>query len=280
MRWRALVCDIDGTLRGAADPCPALVRVLHRARAQGVRVLVATARRQASAALALGDLAWMAESGVFHGGAVIRCAATGLARAHALAAEEVHALVQATQVLAAGVRISVHGPDAGAAVGGEDALARRRDPTSAPADPVAFAAVLAGPVCKIAISAEGELDGLAAALRQRFPALAIHCGDGGTLVQVMAAGVTKERALAALLEAQGCAWSETIAVGDDVVDAGMLARAGCGLAMVPGHPAAQAAAREVLPGPPHDALAHRLEALLGLAAVRAAGLGGGTGPGG
>ena len=60
---------------------------------------------------------------------------------------------------------------------------------------------------------------------------------GDAFVEVMAAGVGKEAALAALAAERGIAPGEVVAFGDHLTDAAMLAWAGLGVAVANAHPA-------------------------------------------
>ncbi len=87
------------------------------------------------------------------------------------------------------------------------------------------------------------------------------------LLEVGAAGVTKASGLASLAGRHGIASEEVAAVGDMPNDVPMLAWAGASYAVGNAHPAARAAADEVLPTNDEDAVAVLIDRLLDRAAA-------------
>jgi hydroxymethylpyrimidine pyrophosphatase-like HAD family hydrolase len=87
---------------------------------------------------------------------------------------------------------------------------------------------------------------------------------GDAFVEVMAAGVAKEAALASLAAERGIAPGEVVAFGDQLTDAGMLAWAGLGVAVANAHPSALQAADEVTASNDEDGVALVLERLASL----------------
>lgn len=84
---------------------------------------------------------------------------------------------------------------------------------------------------------------------------------GDSFVEVMAAGVAKEVALAEVAESLGVDRSAVVAFGDQLTDAGMLAWAGLGVAVANAHESALAAADEVTASNDEDGVARVLERL-------------------
>ena len=86
---------------------------------------------------------------------------------------------------------------------------------------------------------------------------------GDAFVEVMAAGVAKERgARGARGRASVCAREHVVAFGDQLTDAGMLAWAGLGVAVANAHPSVLAAADEVTASNDDDGVAVVLERLM------------------
>jgi hydroxymethylpyrimidine pyrophosphatase-like HAD family hydrolase len=85
---------------------------------------------------------------------------------------------------------------------------------------------------------------------------------GDAFVEVMAAGVAKEAALADLAAERGIRPPEVVAFGDQLTDAGMLAWAGLGVAVANAHPSALDAADEITASNDEDGVALVLERLV------------------
>jgi hydroxymethylpyrimidine pyrophosphatase-like HAD family hydrolase len=85
---------------------------------------------------------------------------------------------------------------------------------------------------------------------------------GERFVEVTAAGVRKDAALAEVCASLGVAAGDTVAFGDHLVDVPMLEWAGRGVATANAHPAALAAADEVTASNDEDGVAAVLERLL------------------
>ena len=93
---------------------------------------------------------------------------------------------------------------------------------------------------------------------------------GDAFVEVMAAGVAKERALEELAAERRVAREHVVAFGDQLTDAGMLAWAGLGVAVANAHPSALATADEVTATNDDDGVALVLERLSRARARRSA----------
>jgi len=83
------------------------------------------------------------------------------------------------------------------------------------------------------------------------------------LLEIAAAGVTKASGLAELAASHGITPDEVAAIGDMPNDVPMLQWAGASYAVANAHPAALAAADEVLASNDEDAVAVLIETLLG-----------------
>lgn len=93
----------------------------------------------------------------------------------------------------------------------------------------------------LCIGPERAITDLQRSLTPRFPELTV-LRSNPTYLEVVAAGVCKERTAAAVLEHYGLSARQAVACGDGEVDAGMLRLAGLGVAMGNAAPAVQAAA--------------------------------------
>lgn len=89
---------------------------------------------------------------------------------------------------------------------------------------------------------EGFITSCMERMQKEFP----DCGVSKTWANILefypSKDITKENAMARLAKMLGVDLSETVAVGDDLVDIGMLRAAGLGVAMANAHPAVKAAA--------------------------------------
>jgi hydroxymethylpyrimidine pyrophosphatase-like HAD family hydrolase len=83
--------------------------------------------------------------------------------------------------------------------------------------------------------------------------------DGGTLCQLMPAGVDKATGVAHVLAALGAAWGDTIAFGDDRNDLPLLKRVGRGIAMGNAAGAVKSAAHDIAASNDEDGVARWLE---------------------
>lgn len=107
--------------------------------------------------------------------------------------------------------------------------------------------------------APGETEAVAAELRARFAGHLTIVRSHDILVEGVAAGVNKGRALACLAEILNVPQSAVMAIGDQDNDAPMIAWAGLGVAMGDATPAARAAARWLAPPLAEDGAAVAIE---------------------
>ena len=129
------------------------------------------------------------------------------------------------------------------------------------------AALVREDVNKISYLLRGGRDGAEdlAQARRAFPGLE-HGSWGGRGHEALfgdmgVAGVSKARAIEALLDHLGMSHQETVAVGDGLVDLEMIASCGVGVAMGNAHPRVKEAADLVTGDVDHDGLARAFEAL-------------------
>lgn len=101
--------------------------------------------------------------------------------------------------------------------------------------------------------------------RRAFPGLEHGCWGGrgheALFGDIGVAGVSKARAIEALLDHLGMSHRETVAIGDGLVDLGMISSCGVGVAMGNAHPEVKEAADLVTEDVDHEGLARAFEAL-------------------
>lgn len=264
---QAILLDIDGTV-AARDGAiaPRLAAVLARARAAGIRVGCATARTRPSARIRLGDLAWMADEGVFQNGALV-IADGALAWAGEMPPDTVARTIAAARAAAPEVVMAVHharlAPAFSAAL--DDSLLAAWGCTAAMVRP--FAEAAATPAIKIGMWMPSEAPGSIAAAGT---AVAAAVGDRATVfradedrfVFVTAGGVDKAAGARLWFAHHALDPARAVAAGDDLTDAPLLALCGHGIAIAGGHPLALAAGAERVEAPPHPGLAEALARFL------------------
>lgn len=223
---RALIFDIDGTLIvRSAHPGVATVAAIESCRARGLVCFVATARRPESARIALGPLGWLADSGVFHAGALGRCLATGFNADVAMPAELVAQVTAVCAEAEPGAWVGIHAGDGGAAFARDLPVRAFGEWGLTAAELRPYTEACAASACKIAVWRDdgAALDKLAERLRERFStALTLHLLDRGAFLNIAAASVDKATMAARLLESHGMALADAIAFGDDLSDLELL----------------------------------------------------------
>lgn len=259
---RAVVFDLDGTLLGPDHRVrPAVRAAMERYHAKGGRVLLATSRPPASAARIALDLGLTGAPAVALNGAVLVDFGAGsgqprLEGARALPDQAgpimVEEAVDLEPFFYADWRWAVLrlGPDA------------LREAAAAEVHPVVTDDISGlGPLLKIsARGAPARIEALLERLRCRLPESALVRPEPENL-ELMASGVTKASALEGVLRTLAIPWSDVVAVGDMDNDLEMIARAGIGVAMGNGSPAARAAADRVVGTNDTDTLGELLDAL-------------------
>ncbi len=244
--------DLDGTLLHDDKTVSArTVAALRRCAARGMRLVVASARPAHSIrALVPAEVPICAE--VCYNGAETYERGT-LVLERALAPETTRAL------LAALLR---HAPDAMIALEMRGAMYANRALDYPWEHEVAdLARVAERPVAKVLFAADRIAD-LAAFQAEIGDACALTLTDAGRLGHLMAAGVSKALALAALATRWGLDMAGVVAFGDDLNDLEILRASGLGVAMGNAPPAVRRAANRVTLTNDEDGVAVTLEALL------------------
>jgi hydroxymethylpyrimidine pyrophosphatase-like HAD family hydrolase len=256
MRPAALILDIDGTIRpryGATGR--ATVAAICAWREAGLPLALATARGQRAARAVLGELAWLVERGVFHNGAAVCDAASGLEQRRCLPVEIVQAvwpLVQAQP----GAVMNILGDDERLACSVELSDQDLIDWGLPRTDVRPFAEGLLRPAVKLSLwSRDGGLGDLAQRIAATGLPLSVRSADGGHCVFVNAPGCDKGTGARALMHALGWDPHCCAAVGDDATDVPLLEAVGHRIGVAGGHPALLALAGAVVPPPEADGLA-------------------------
>jgi len=270
-RPRLAAIDLDGTLlrsdRTVSDRSRAAIA---SARTAGIEVVVATARsprsaRELAADAGIGGLAICAN------GATVYDLDSGKIVEHTpLPADAAHILVRGLRERFPDV---VFGWEYELRFGSEPAYEAQRDPTwwprpegsYEPCDPLEWEL----PVTKLlARLPDGDLEQVLAVAAELAGDDASTTLAGTAFVELAAAGVGKDAALARLAEEMGVRAEEVVAFGDHVTDAAMLEWAGHGVAVANAHPAALAVADEICPSNDEDGVAVVLERLVAHQASR------------
>jgi Cof subfamily protein (haloacid dehalogenase superfamily) len=268
---RLAAVDLDGTLlRSDLTVSERSRAAIALARAHGVDVVIVSARsprsvRGLAREVGVGGLAVCA-----NGAIVYDLERDRIVRHEPLDAEVVRRVARAWRDRRAEV---VFGWELELRFGSEPAYEALRDPLAWPRPANSFppmdVSAWERPVTKLLARAPGaDLDALVAEAQSIAGTAAVATRAGGTYVELMAPGVSKEAAVARLAEERGVDRSQVAAFGDQPVDAGLLAWAGLGVAVANAHPAALAAADVVTASNDEDGVAIVLESLA--AGVRAA----------
>jgi Cof subfamily protein (haloacid dehalogenase superfamily) len=269
--YRLLALDIDGTLLRTDKVLSSRTRrAIDEARAAGIRVVLVTGRRYPSARVVAEDLGGDVPL-VLHNGALV-VEGGDIVRAVLLPREAaVHALRVGRQLGLPGVlhcgsngegRLVCEAAALESRLVGYYLERSRRDLEvvdaleSAAGDDVVQ--VMFGgtreEIDRIAPALTSELRGCAHVERTVYPA------SGVGILDVLAAGVSKAEALGFLLARWGIADAETLAIGDNWNDHGMLRRAGLGLVMGNADPEMRALGLPVIPTNDEDGVAVAIEA--------------------
>jgi Cof subfamily protein (haloacid dehalogenase superfamily) len=251
-RPRVVALDLDGTLLASDGSVSARNSAAVRACAgRDIRPVIASARPPRSVAALLPPdfpaVTWICYNGaeVWHAGRRIIH--------RAIAPEHAHALLAV---------IETHAPAATISAEFDDQLYANR-PLRQPWEHsvVDLRAAITQPVSKILFAADEVPD--LAALRAALPEEYSVCvTDRGCLGHIMAPGVSKALALAALLDRVGLSLADVIAFGDDHNDLELIAAAGTGVAMGNAIADLKAVATHVTATNDQDGVAAVLEAVL------------------
>jgi Cof subfamily protein (haloacid dehalogenase superfamily) len=262
---RGIVLDVDGTL---LDPwhrlSPATIAAVARARAAGLRIVLASGRSPRAMTAVLAALGLDGPAVAFNGavtfrlagGAIEPLAGTTLARDAAIDVLDLagdHGVEIGWYTLD-GWRVAAPGPGAEeeGALTGEPPIVEPGMPDGLP-DPHKLMCVAITPEQTAALPG----------LRARLPPSVTGVFSHPRYLEVIAPGVDKAAAVIAACGALGLAPRELAAIGDAENDIGMLRAAGIGIAMGNAAPAVVAVADRVT-GPNHrDGAARAIDALLG-----------------
>jgi Cof subfamily protein (haloacid dehalogenase superfamily) len=264
-RPRLAAIDLDGTLlrsdRTVSDRSRAAIAA---ARAAGIDVVVATARsprgaRDLAADAGIGGLAICA-----NGATVYDLEANRIVVHTPLPAETAHVLVRGLRERFPDV---VFGWEYELRFGSEPAYEAQRDPSwwprpegsYEPCDPLDWDLPMTKLLARLP---EADLEHVLAVATELAGGEASTTLAGTAFVELAAAGVGKETALARLAGEAGVPAEEVVAFGDHVTDVAMLEWAGHGVAVANAHPAALAVADEVAPSNDDDGVAVVLERLV------------------
>jgi hypothetical protein len=240
--YRLVVADLDGTLRSRALGVTEGVRVaVARAQAQGVRVCVATGRMWKSAAPWVRLLGADPPVILYNGGQVLDFTAGRILYERRLPRDVArHVLTVLRRDPTAQIhlylndRVYVERPDPLT-----DAYAAD-DGVQVDLVPALEQLLAEDPFKLLVIGTPERMSALGGAVRE--DGVAVHAVQSEpTYLEILPAGVSKGRALEAMLETLGIAPREVVAVGDNWNDLEMLEVAGLGVAM--GHAPAGVRAR-------------------------------------
>jgi hypothetical protein len=265
VRPRLVALDLDGTvLRSDRTVSARTHDALGAARRTGVEIVLATARSPRGTIPIAEELAARGLAICANGATVFDLDRHLIVRHRPLTPETAHRLVRELRTAVPGI---VFGWELELRFGSEPAYEALRQsawwprPADAydPVDPLAWEA----PMTKLIGRAPGaDLHEVLETARSIAGEEAVATLAGEAFVELLAPGVGKEEALAAIAFERGVAREEVVAFGDHVTDAGMLAWAGLGVAVANAHPLARASADELAPSNDEDGVAQVLERLL------------------
>lgn len=259
---RLVAIDIDGTLLRSDLTVSARSRsALAAARDAGLEIVLATARSPRTARL-IATEAGLGGVAVCANGAIVYDLDRDRILEHTpLAARTVHRLVAGLRARVPGV---VFGWEHELRFGSEPAYEQHRgdgwwprpDDAYPPCDPLSWTR----PMTKLLARCPGaDLEELLAVVRELANGQAAATLAGDSFVELVAAGVGKEQALATLAAGRGIDSTGVVAFGDHLTDAAMVAWAGHGVAVANAHPSVLAVADEVAPSNDDDGVAIVLE---------------------
>ena len=262
--FRLAAIDLDGTLLRSDSTLSERSRgALARARETGIRVLLVTARsprsvREIARDADLGGLAICAN------GATLFDLDTDSIVDHApLEAAVVHRVVRELRKRIPGIAF---GWELELRFGSEEGYEAQRDtvrwPRPEDAFPICDALAWQEPMTKLLARLPGaDLGEVLEIAREISADEATVTLTGDAFVEVMAAGVAKEAALADVAAELGVPQQAVVAFGDQLTDAGMLRWAGLGVAVATAHSSALEAADEITATNDEDGVALVLERL-------------------
>jgi hydroxymethylpyrimidine pyrophosphatase-like HAD family hydrolase len=265
--YQLVALDLDGTLlRSDRTVSPRTRSALRAAQAAGVDLVLATARSPRGVLpiaddLGLGGLAICA-----NGATVFDLDTQSIVRHRPLPSRTAHRLVRELRAAVPGI---VFGWELELRFGSEPAYEALRQSTwwprpqgaFPPSDPLAWDAPMTKLIGRVP---NGDLGAAFEIARSLAGTDAVATLAGEAFVELVAAGVGKEAALAELAAERGIADDEVAAFGDHLTDLGMVTWAGLGVAVANAHPAVLDAADERTASNDDDGVALVLERLLAL----------------
>ena len=261
-RARLVAIDLDGTLLRSDHSVSARSRsALAATRHAGIEVVLATARSPRSTRLIAAGAGLGGTAVCANGAIVYDLDADRIVEHVPLSAATAHRLVVGLRERVPGV---VFGWEHELRFGSEPAyeLLRaeawwpRPDDAFPPCDPLTWT----GPMTKLlARCPDADLEDVLAVARALAGDEASATLAGDAFVELAAAGVGKEHAVAALAAARGITSGEVVAFGDHLTDAALLAWAGHGVAVANAHPSVIAVADEITAANDADGVAIVLE---------------------
>lgn len=268
--FRLAAIDLDGTLLRSDSTLSERSRAaLADARAAGIDVVLVTARSPRSVRVIAQDAGLDGLAICANGATLYDLDSDTIVRHTPLEAKVVHRVAQGLRERIPGISF---GWELELRFGSEPTYEVDRDAARWPRPDDAY------PACDVLEWNEPMTKLLARLPGADLDAVLEHarelCGDqaavtltGDAFVEVMAAGVAKEAALAEVAAEREIARAEVVAFGDQLTDAGMLAWAGLGVAVANGHRSALEAADEVTSSNDEDGVAVVLERLAAIPAT-------------
>ena len=260
-----IAIDLDGTLlrsdRTVSERSRAAVAAV---REQGIEVIVATARSPRGAR-GLAAEAGIGGTAICANGATLYDLDTETIVAHTpLDAATAHVLVRGLRERFPGITF---GWEHELRFGSEPAYEALRTPewwprpgdAYEPCDPLTWSLPMTKLIARLP---EADLEHVLAVATELAGADASTTLAGSSFVEMAAAGVGKEAALAGLAEERGFGAERVVAFGDHLTDAAMVAWAGHGVAVANAHPAVLAVADEVCASNDEDGVAQVLERIV------------------
>jgi hydroxymethylpyrimidine pyrophosphatase-like HAD family hydrolase len=264
MRPRLVALDLDGTvLRTDRTVSQRTLDALTLARRTGAEVVLATARSPRGTIPIAEELGADGHAICANGATVFDLDTGTIVRHRPLAAETAHSLVRELREMVPGI---VFGWELELRFGSEPAYEALREPrwwprpkdAYPPCDPLDWTQ----PMTKLIGRVPGaDLHDVLAVTRMVTGRDAVATLAGEAFVELLAAGVGKEEALAAIAAERGIAREEVVAFGDHLADVGMLAWAGHGVAVANARPEVLEVADEVTRTNDEDGVALVLERL-------------------
>jgi len=262
--FRLAAIDLDGTLlRSDATLSDRSRAAVAEARASGIQVLIVTARsprsvRELARDAGLDGLAICANGATLYDldtEAIVRHTPLDAASARRI----VGALRERVPGITFGWELELR---FGSEAGYEASRDAERWPRPEDAYPICDALAWDEPMTKLlARLPDADLEAVLEVAREICADEAAVTLTGDSFVEVMAAGVAKEIALAEVADRLEVGREEVVAFGDQLTDAEMLAWAGLGVAVANAHASALAAADEVTASNDEDGVALVLERL-------------------